>query len=619
MDNKRHASAKRKASMAMSKSSSLDGYSLVKSRTSLIGYISKFLGKDPKAVSQDSYMVLCPIHGEQNSESMSVDDSKGVYHCFSCGSQGSIIDFYMAMNAEADSPDKALLALAAQERIELPKSSFEKNSVSRKRITEALNAVCDAATEFLFHDSSDAADKMFGYLVEDRGVTDSIIERWGIGGLPEGRDAVRLVRKAANDDVEALVAGNVLSRSDHDGSMWATHAGRLLFPIFDRARADDVIGFGARKVDGVKSYGKGKYLNPTTTEVYDKSKVLYGQHLVKKGESVAVVEGYLDAIAVNEFTDQIGVACCGTAFTVHQMNMLSSSKVVTSAFDSDEAGLRALASTVWMENRASDVELRAILFGNDSDEKIDPWSLGVSDPDALNMELSMSSEHLPTAVRAAFYGMSTDNFDKWVSKSVSELNMSSKKDRVISVASDLREMSKTAYSRSLSTSNFSPSNREEVPEGAERLNPMMHSLVRRLLQVPSLELDSALAILDPWNDDKAEAVTLSLPIDTDLDRAVIERLILGHSARSRSVDIALSNAMPDPNAPIEDISAVIERMALVLRSDVDWGDDSLNSPFLISLSPWLFEVENVSRFLHRQLELFFELMSLSVGVVRAQK
>lgn len=618
MDKKRQAQAKRKASKVMSNSSSLDGYSLLKSRVSLIGYISKFLGKEPKATSQNSFMVLCPIHNEQNSESMSVDDSKGVYHCFSCGSQGSIIDFYMAMNAEADTPDKALVALAAQENVELPKSSFDKQAVSKKRITAALNAVSDAATDFLFHDDSDAAEKMFAYLV-DRGVTDDIIDRWSIGGLPTGRDAVRFVRKAAHDDVEALVAGNVLSRSDHDGSMWATHAGRILFPIFDRARPDDVIGFGARQVDGVKSYGKGKYLNPTTTDVYDKSKVLYGQHLVKKGQHVAVVEGYLDAIAINEFTDQTGVACCGTAFTVHQMNMLSASKVVTSAFDSDDAGRRALASTVWMENRAPDVELRAILFGDGSDSKVDPWSLGVSDPDALNMELSMSAEHLPTAVHAAFDGMNTENFDKWVSKSVTELNMSSKKDRVIAVAAELREMSKTAYSRNLSTSNFTPSSREEMPEGAERLNPMMHSLVRRLLQVPSLELDSALAILDPWDDDKAEAVRLVLPVDTDLDRAVVERLILGHSARSRSVDIALSNAMPDPNAPIEDISAVLERMSLVLRNDVDWGDDNLNSPFLVSLSPWLSEVENVSRFLHRQLELFFELMSLSVGVVRAQK
>ena len=195
MDKKRQAQAKRKASKVMSNSSSLDGYSLLKSRVSLIGYISKFLGKEPKATSQNSFMVLCPIHNEQNSESMSVDDSKGVYHCFSCGSQGSIIDFYMAMNAEADTPDKALVALAAQENVELPKSSFDKQAVSKKRITAALNAVSDAATDFLFHDESDAAEKMFAYLV-DRGVTDDIIDRWSIGGLPTGRDAVRFVRKA---------------------------------------------------------------------------------------------------------------------------------------------------------------------------------------------------------------------------------------------------------------------------------------------------------------------------------------------------------------------------------------------------------------------------------------
>ena len=337
-------------------SSALDGYSLVKSRVSLIGYISKFIGKEPKATSQNSYMVLCPIHGEKNSESMSVDDSKGVYHCFACQSQGSIIDFYMAMNPEADSPDKALTSLAAQERIELPKSAYDKTKVSKKRITDALNAVCDAACNFLFHDKSETAGIMFDYLVE-RGMSDDIIDRWGIGGLPEGREAVRFVRSAANNDVEALVAGNVLARSDHDGSIWATHAGRILFPIFDRGDNDDVIGFGARQIDGVKSYGKGKYLNPTTTDVYDKSKVLYGQHLVKKDQKVAVVEGYLDAIAVNEFTDQVGVACCGTSFTVQQLSMLSGSKTITSAFDSDEAGRRALASTIWIENRSSDAEI----------------------------------------------------------------------------------------------------------------------------------------------------------------------------------------------------------------------------------------------------------------------
>src|SRR5262249_33933300 len=184
------------------------------------------------------------------------------------------------------------------------------------------------------------------YLAQ-RGIRPDTIERFGLGYAPGGGDALaRHLRAQALSLDDAVSAGLVMRRTA--GGLLDRFRDRLIFPIADlRGRGG---AFGGRVLPGPPPTGDPppKYLNSPESPIFHKGRSLYGLTLardaIRERGRVAVVEGYLDVIAVAQAGIGEVVAPLGTALTVDQLGIVSRfTERVIACFDGDAAGRRAAA------------------------------------------------------------------------------------------------------------------------------------------------------------------------------------------------------------------------------------------------------------------------------------
>jgi DNA primase len=287
-----------------------------------------------------SLVGLCPFHAEKT-PSFTVSEERGFYHCFGCGEHGDVFSFVMKMQALAF-PDAVRFVA---ERFGLPVPT-EVSSAPRQR-TEPLVAVNQVAAAFFREQLRAAAGARCRRYLEERGITQAAIDRFGLGYAPGGGDAlVRALTAQGLAKDEAFTAG-LIGRST-DGRLYDRFRDRLMFPISDLAGR--VIAFGGRVLPGTPVSGDPppKYLNSPESPVFKKGQTLYGLALardaVRSADRVVVVEGYLDVIALAQAGIGEVVAPLGTALTADQLRVLRRfTETVIACFDGDEAGRRAAA------------------------------------------------------------------------------------------------------------------------------------------------------------------------------------------------------------------------------------------------------------------------------------
>ncbi len=277
---------------------------------------------------------LCPFHHEKT-PSFTVNDDKGFFHCFGCGAHGSVLDF--AMRTEGLSFLEAVESLATEAGMEVPQASPAERAEEARRATlfEACEAACRLFEQRLCQPSGKAGlDYLLG-----RGVSEESIAKFRVGWAPE-RDGLRADLLGTRFPEALLLEAGLLRRRD-DGSVGDLFRGRVTFPISDaRGR---VIGFGARTLGD----GQPKYLNTPATPIFDKGATLYGLAQARDGAGregcAAVVEGYLDVIALHQAGLAFAVAPLGTALTERQLEQawkLAPDAVI--CLDGDSAGRRAM-------------------------------------------------------------------------------------------------------------------------------------------------------------------------------------------------------------------------------------------------------------------------------------
>ncbi|MDA8230165.1 MAG: DNA primase [Magnetospirillum sp.] len=322
---------------------------------------------------------LCPFHNEKT-PSFTVNDDKGFFHCFGCGAHGGIIDF--EMRAYGLSFLDAVERLAAEAGLEVPKASPEEREHEARRATlyEAMEAACVLFEENLRKPQGNAG---LEYLL-GRGVSEDSIARFRVGWAPE-RDGLKSALMGSRFP-EALLLEAGLLRQREDGSTGDLFRGRVTFPITDRRGR--VIAFGARTLGD----GQPKYLNSPATPIFDKGAVLYGFAHAREGAAkegvAAVVEGYLDVVAMHQADLAFAVAPLGTALTERQLEQLwALAAEPVLCMDGDSAGQRAM-------ERACERALPMLAIGRTLrfavlPAKEDPDSLiRASGPDAMRGALS---------------------------------------------------------------------------------------------------------------------------------------------------------------------------------------------------------------------------------------
>ncbi len=293
---------------------------------------------------------LCPFHAEK-SPSFTVNDERGIFHCFGCGAGGNVFTFLMKME-NATFPE-VVERLARRYGIELPDRGQDDPAIRHR---EALFRLNDKAAKFFQRYLWDAgeAEAARAYL-DTRGIGRATADHFELGYAPAGGDVLaRRLRDAAGSDPELGREGRPLVLAEQLGLVGERRGGghydrfraRLMFPITDSAGR--VVGFGSRSVPGTSSDdGKlPKYLNSPETPLYKKGSHLYGlsgaRDAIRKSGRAVVVEGYFDVLALAEAGIRHVVASLGTALTVDQLHLLRRfTRDIVVCFDGDAAGARA--------------------------------------------------------------------------------------------------------------------------------------------------------------------------------------------------------------------------------------------------------------------------------------
>ena len=280
------------------------------------------------------YQACCPFHHEK-SPSFTVSQSKQFYHCFGCGAHGNAISFLMEYD-KLEFPE-AIEELAALHSLEVPRENVinrdgkpQTSYKTRRNLYELLDLVAKFYQQQLTQDSTSQA-----YL-QQRGLSQEIIERFEIGFAPNAMDAV--LRRFGNnpEEVQKLLDTGMLSKNDR-GNLYDRFRNRVMFPIRDKRGR--VIAFGGR----VLGDEKPKYLNSPESATYHKGNELYGLYQAlqhnENPEFLFVVEGYMDVVALAQFGVNNAVASLGTATTGEQIQlMFRATEQVICCYDGDRAG-----------------------------------------------------------------------------------------------------------------------------------------------------------------------------------------------------------------------------------------------------------------------------------------
>lgn len=335
-------------------------------RTDIVDLIDH---KVPLKKAGKNYSACCPFHSEK-SPSFTVSRDKQFYHCFGCGAHGNAIDFIM----EYDRLEflDAIEELASQLGLEVPRE----NNPNRRRdegLSRDLYQLMEEANRYYQSQLRQHQDKqkVLDYLAF-RGLSDQVVERFGIGFAPDGWDGLLSRYRSQQESQDKLLTAGMIISNDN-GKRYDRFRDRLMFPIRDRRGR--VIAFGGR----VLGDGTPKYLNSPETPIFHKGNELYGLYELKQAHreprQVLIVEGYMDVVALAQFGVDYAVASLGTSTTAEQFQLLlRSAKEVVCCYDGDNAGKeaawRALETALPLLKPGDTVRFMFLPQGEDPDSMV---------------------------------------------------------------------------------------------------------------------------------------------------------------------------------------------------------------------------------------------------------
>ena len=313
-----------------------DFISKVLDRTDIVSVISRYVKVEQRG---NTHWACCPFHHESQ-PSFAINGTKQFYHCFGCKKSGSAITFLMEME-NIEFMD-ALRMLAEQAGMEIPKFSGGGGAkrVDKEAREQLYNLMRDAARHYHSNLSSPQANVFRDYL-EERKIESNMVARFGLGASIDFNEMIKYLQSKGYTYEQMHTAGIAESK---DGRQYDVFGKRLMFPIIDNM--GNVIAFGGRTLE--KEVHFAKYRNSSQTEIFDKSKVIYGVNLLKKRklqkpiDYVIMTEGYMDVIALHKAGFDTAVASMGTALTVKQARQIKLySDLVYISYDGDTAGQKA--------------------------------------------------------------------------------------------------------------------------------------------------------------------------------------------------------------------------------------------------------------------------------------
>jgi DNA primase len=335
------------------------------------------------------FMGRCPFHGDR-SPSFSVNPQ--FYYCFGCKETGDAISFMMKLHGL--SFEEACEDLAEKAKVPVPEgagalSSEEERALflRKQKIQKAARLNYFASLNF-YHQNlvKSSASPLYqearDYLTK-RGITNETREKFQVGVAGHGHEGLLQFLNQAKAPLEIAREFGLIRPSQKQAGDYDFFRERLLFPLIDlRGR---VCGFGGRILPSVEKRPSEmklpKYLNSAESDLFQKSRFLYGLYQAKlaiREEEVAiVVEGYFDVISLHQAGIQNVVAPCGTSLTDEHLKMLSRlAKKIIVFFDQDEAGINATQKSMEMALKSG-----VLLYGIEFQSTLDPDEFLLEEPE----------------------------------------------------------------------------------------------------------------------------------------------------------------------------------------------------------------------------------------------
>ena len=289
--------------------------------------------------SGSNFKGLSPFSNEKTPSFM-VSPAKQIWKDFSSGKGGNVVSFLM--EHEHFTFPEAIKFLAKKYNIEVEETQQTNEQKEAASLRESMYAVTDFAQSFfskMLTESQEGKNIGLTYF-QERGFTAESIGRFHLGYSPDQWDAFTKVALDAGFQEEFLISSGLTIQKGE--KQFDRFKGRVMFPI--HSMSGRVMGFGGRILKQDKQ--AAKYVNSPESEVYQKSKVLYGlyqakQHIAKQSNCY-LVEGYTDVIQMHQVGIQNVVSSSGTALTPDQVRLIRRlTDTITLLFDGDTAGLRA--------------------------------------------------------------------------------------------------------------------------------------------------------------------------------------------------------------------------------------------------------------------------------------
>ena len=313
-----------------------------------------------------NYIGLCPFHNEKT-PSFTVSPSKGIFKCFGCGKGGNAVNFIM--EHESLSYPEALRYLAKKYHIEVEEKELTADDIERQNERESMLVLSSYAARVFEENLFNAEEgKNIGLsYFRERGFRQGTLKKFNIGYSLDQWEGFTKKALADGYKMDYLVKTGLTIKKDE--RTFDRFSGRVIFPI--HSLSGQVLGFGGRTLK--KDDKTAKYLNSPESDIYHKSRIVYGIYHARKAimqdDKCYIVEGYTDVLSLHEAGIENVVASSGTALTREQVRLIKRFTAnISILYDGDEAGIKAsLRGIDLVLEEGMNVKVTALPDGEDPD------------------------------------------------------------------------------------------------------------------------------------------------------------------------------------------------------------------------------------------------------------
>lgn len=281
-------------------------------------------------------MGLCPFHNEKT-PSFVVSPAKNICKCFGCGKGGDPVRFIMEL--ENYTFPESLKWLAKRYNIEVEEIVLTQEAIEQRQEADSLHIVNERALKF-FQDQLFETDKGksigLSYF-KSRQFREETIRCFGLGFASDQGDTLTKTLVGENYSIDLLRKLGLTTQFDRD-----FFRNRVMFTIHNLSGKPIAFAGRIMKTDA----NAPKYINSPETEIYNKSKTLYGLYqarkAIQKADECILCEGYTDVISLHQAGIENVVASSGTSLTVEQIRLIKRfTPNVKIIYDGDAAGIKA--------------------------------------------------------------------------------------------------------------------------------------------------------------------------------------------------------------------------------------------------------------------------------------